>query len=135
GSSCQFEQMDHDQLLLAPYSQKQAVAQVNALPPEYGKRGQLAKSLIYNYVAGVNAYIQQAKTDPNKMPADYVAATPDTAPQPWTVADVVAIAGLIGGIFGKGGGSEIQNAHLLQYLRRHLGARAGNRAFRQFRTS
>jgi acyl-homoserine lactone acylase PvdQ len=135
GSSCQFERMDHDQLLLAPYTQKQAVAQVNALPREYGKRGQLAKSLIYHYVAGVNAYIQQAKTDPNKMPADYVAATPDTAPQPWTVADVVAIAGLIGGIFGKGGGAEIQNAHLLQYLRRHLGTKAGNRAFRQFRTS
>ena len=45
-------------------------------------------------------------------------------PQPWTVADVVAIAGLIGGIFGRGGGAEIANAHLLQYLRHQLGRRA-----------
>jgi acyl-homoserine lactone acylase PvdQ len=135
GSSCEFEQMDHDQLLLAPYTAKQATAQVNALPREYGERGQVAKSMIYHFVAGVNAYVQQARTDPNNLPADYAASSPDSVPQPWTVADVVAIAGLIGGIFGKGGGDEIQNAHLLQYLRRHLGVRAGNRAFRQFRTS
>src|SRR5579875_2705409 len=36
GGSCEFEQMDHDQLLLAPYTPKQATAQVNALPKEYG---------------------------------------------------------------------------------------------------
>jgi acyl-homoserine lactone acylase PvdQ len=44
---------------------------------------------------------------------------------------VVAVAGLIGGIFGRGGGLETANAHLLQFLVHKYGAAAGNRAFRQ----
>jgi acyl-homoserine lactone acylase PvdQ len=135
GASCSFEQMDHDQLLLAPYTKAQATAQVNALPTEYGTEGALAKSMIYNYVAGVNAYIRSALVNPLKLPADYAAALPGLAPTTWTVADVVAIAGLIGGIFGRGGGAEIRNAHLLQYLQQQLGATDGMAAFRQFRTS
>ena len=57
--------------------------------------------MIENYVAGVNAYVQATLTNPALLPADYVAAAPNTVPQPWTAADVVAIAGLIGGIFGR----------------------------------
>jgi acyl-homoserine lactone acylase PvdQ len=135
GGSCEFEQMDHDQLLLAPYTKQAAVAQVDALPAEYGDQGTLARSMIYNYVAGVNQYIAEAALDLNKLPADYAAAVPDLPPQKWTVADVVAIAGLIGGIFGRGGGSEIRNAQLLQYLQRQLGAADGAKAFQELRTT
>ena len=117
GASCDFEQMDHDQLLLSPYTPAQAQAQVDALPKRYGADGALAKSMIDAYVKGVNAYIDAATTDPSKLPADYVAAAPDQPlPKKWTDADVVSIAGLIGGIFGKGGGFEVKNAHLLTYL-------------------
>ncbi len=135
GGSCEFEQMDHDQLLLAPYTKAQAIAQVNALPREYGAQGTLAKSMIENYVAGVNRYIAQAILDPLKLPVDYVAAVPDLLPHSWSVADVVAIAGLIGGIFGRGGGNEVANAHLLQYLQQQMGTSAGATAFAQFRTA
>jgi len=131
GASCDFEQMDHDQLLLAPYTPAQAQRQVDLLPQRYGARGALAKSMIDSYVDGVNAYIGAARLDPALMPVDYLAGTPDAAvPQPWTDADVVYIAGLIGGIFGKGGGFETDNAHLLTYLRGRYGARAGLRAYR-----
>ncbi|HVU90633.1 MAG TPA: penicillin acylase family protein [Jatrophihabitans sp.] len=133
GGSCEFEQMDHDQLLLAPYTKASAIAQVDALPAEYGAQGELARSMIYSYVAGVNRYISQALLDPRKLPADYAAAL--QLPQKWTVADVVAVAGLIGGIFGRGGGAEVANAHLLQYLQKELGTDAGAQAFQQFRTS
>ena len=135
GSSCAFEQMDHDQLLLAPYTTKRAVAQVDNLPREYGAQGKVAKQMIYAYVAGVNAYIAQAHTNPMLMPADYAATVDPSAPTDWGVQDVVAIAGLIGGIFGKGGGSEIANAHLLQYLRHKFGFKRGTSFFEQFRTS
>jgi acyl-homoserine lactone acylase PvdQ len=135
GPTCDFEQMDHDQLLLAPYTPAQAQSQVDALPREYGADGTLAKSMIDNYVAGVNAYIAKAQTDPNYLPADYAAATPDAEPKPWTDADVVAIAGLIGGIFGKGGGTEIANSQLLTYLQKTLGTTAGATAFHQFKTA
>jgi acyl-homoserine lactone acylase PvdQ len=135
GASCEFEQMDHDQLLLAPYTKARAIAQVDALPKEYGQQGALAKSMIENYVKGVNAYIAKTHTDPRALPADYAAAVDQAVPQDWGVQDVVAIAGLIGGIFGKGGGSEITNANLLQYLKKKLGAHDGASAFQQFRTS
>ena len=83
----------------------------------------------------MNRYIDAATTDPRLLPADYAAAAPQALPQKWSVADVVAIAGLIGGIFGKGGGIEVQNAHLLEYLRKELGTADGSAAFQQFRTS
>ena len=131
GAACEFEQMDHDQLLLAPYTPAQAQAQVDALPKRYGNDGELAKQMIEAYVEGVNAYIDATRTDPNKLPADYVAAAPDqTLPQKWTDADVVAIAGLIGGIFGKGGGFEVDDAHLLTYLQNRFGTADGLRAYR-----
>ncbi|WP_375493547.1 penicillin acylase family protein, partial [uncultured Jatrophihabitans sp.] len=138
GASCAFEQMDHDQLLLSPYTAAQATAQVDNLPNEYGQQGALAKSLIENYVKGVNAYIASATLHPAaQLPADYAAALPgNPVPQKWTVADVVAIAGLIGGIFGRGGGSEFNNAKLLQYLRTHFNDNTkAAAAFRDFRTA
>ncbi len=135
GGSCEFEQMDHDQLLLSPYTAAQATAQVNDLPQEYGKAGALAKSVIYTYVNGINAYVAATRTNPALLPADYGAAAPSLLPKKWTVADVVAIAGLIGGIFGRGGGTEVANAHLLQYLQKKLGATAGAKAFAQFKTA
>lgn len=133
GGSCEFEQMDHDQLLLAPYTDAEATAQVDALPARYGVQGERARTMIYGYVAGVNAYIRAALLNPLLLPADYVAAVPDVLPRNWTVADVVAVAGLIGGIFGKGGGNEVGNAALLQYLQDKLGTADGRAAFADFK--
>lgn len=133
GASCEFQQMDHDQLLLAPYTKAAAIAQVDALPARYGAQGTLARTMIYSYVDGVNKYIGATRSDLRKLPADYVAAVPDLIPQKWTVADVVSIAGLIGGIFGRGGGGEVANARLLQYLQRELGTADGARAFTDLR--
>jgi acyl-homoserine lactone acylase PvdQ len=135
GPACSFEQMDHDQLLLAPYTPAQAQAQIDALPTQYGTDGALAKSVIEHYVAGVNAYIALAQRDPRYLPADYAAAAPEALPQSWTGADVVAIAGLIGGIFGKGGGTEVANAQLRTYLQKTLGLTGGAAAFAQFKTA
>jgi acyl-homoserine lactone acylase PvdQ len=131
GSSCEFEQMDHDQLLLSAYTPAQAQAQIDALPAEYGTQGARAKSMIENFVSGINAYVDQTATNPALLPADYAAAL--APPQHWTDADVVSIAGLIGGIFGRGGGIEMKNAALLQYLQKQLGATAGTSAFQQFK--
>ncbi|MBO0814440.1 MAG: penicillin acylase family protein, partial [Actinobacteria bacterium] len=130
GPSCADEQMDHDELLLAPYSTAQANAQIKALPAEYGAQGKLAVAMIRQYVQGINAYIAKAATDPALLPAEYAFFGP---PKPWTPADVVAIAALIGGIFGDGGGGEVRNAALLKYLQRQLGRPAGSAAFGDFK--
>ncbi|MGN6473081.1 MAG: penicillin acylase family protein, partial [Mycobacteriales bacterium] len=131
GPSCADEAMDHDELLLAPYTPAQAAAQIARLPQEYGHEGQLAVNMLDSYVAGVNAWIAQTQTDPTALDGDYAAAV--GPPQPWTPGDVVDVAGLIGGIFGKGGGSEVANSALYAYLQKHLGAAAGARAFTEFK--
>ena len=130
GPSCADEQMDHDELLLAPYTTAQANAQINALPAEYGAQGKLAVDMIRQYVQGINAYIAKAITAPALLPAEYTFFGP---PKPWTPADVVAVAGLIGGIFGDGGGGEVHNAALLKYLQGQLGQPAGSTAFGDFK--
>jgi acyl-homoserine lactone acylase PvdQ len=130
GPFCAYEQMDHDELLLAPYTTAQANAQVNALPAEYGAQGKLALTMIHSYVQGINAYIAKALTDPKLMPVEYVRYGP---PKPWTPADVVAVSSLIGGIFGDGGGGEVRNSALLRYLQGQLGQPAGATAFTNFK--
>ena len=130
GPSCADEQMDHDQLLLAPYTTAQANAQINALPAEYGAQGARAVAMIRAYVQGINAYIAKALTAPALMPVEYSLFGP---PKPWTPADVIAVAGLIGGIFGDGGGGEIRNAVLLRYLQGQLGRSRGTTAFTGFK--
>jgi acyl-homoserine lactone acylase PvdQ len=135
GPSCADEQMDHDQLLLAPYTPAQAQAQIDRLPKEYGHNGTIAKKSITAYVAGVNAWVAHVNSPAgaNDMDGDYAAAIQDS-PQPWTPGDVVDIAGLIGGIFGKGGGIEVANEALYKYLRSTLGAKAGANAFNEFKS-
>ena len=97
--------MDHDELLLAPYTTAQANAQVNALPAEYGAQGRLALSDDPQLRAGASTPTSpRRQADPALMPVEYTLLGP---PKPWTPADVVAVAGLIGGIFGDGGGGEV----------------------------
>jgi acyl-homoserine lactone acylase PvdQ len=131
GPSCANERMDHDQLLLAAYTPEQAQAQVDALPQRHGEQGALAKQMIESYVDGVNAYVARTRIDVSALPADYVAAL--QPPRKWTPADVVYVSSLIGGIFGDGGGTEVHNAALLQYLQRELGAERGRQAFTDFK--
>jgi acyl-homoserine lactone acylase PvdQ len=130
GKSCAYEQMDHDELLLAPYTTAQADAQISKLPAEYGAQGRLAVEMIDDYVQGINAYIAKAKTDPALMPVEYSLFG---APKPWTPADVVAVTSLVGGIFGDGGGGEVANSALLRYLQGQLGQSGGATAFTDFK--
>jgi acyl-homoserine lactone acylase PvdQ len=117
GPSCAAEQSDHDQLLAADYTPAQDQAQINALPREYGAQGARLVTMVKAYVAGINGYIAAADKNPALMPVEYLIYG---KPKPWTDDDIISVASLIGGIFGKGGGSEVSNAALLQYLEGQL---------------
>ena len=66
------------------------------------------------------------------MPSEYAAL--GKRPQPWKPTDVIAEASLIGGIFGKGGGSELElgpaDAGVREALRRSRPEGAPGRDFR-----
>jgi acyl-homoserine lactone acylase PvdQ len=129
GPSCADEQMDHNALLLGGYTTAQKQAQLDALPTLYpdGGLGLELKNFATSYVDGINQYITATQSNPSLLPADYGAAV--GPPQPWVPTDIIDIATLVGGIFGKGGGNETANATLLRYLQTQVGSAGGQTIF------
>ena len=99
----------------------------------YGSEGQRIQQDVREYVAGVKAYIGDARLNPLLMPGEYAAIGRPTGPEDWSVRDVVATASVIGAIFGKGGGSELESALALQSAQRRFGAKRGKAAWTDFR--
>ncbi len=112
--------MDEDVWANEPYTQQDLVNQVN-----WGRVQQPYGPPIFtdaqNYVDGINAYIAKAKANPLMVPAEYFAIGQPQGPQPFTVEDVVSVATLVGGIFGKGGGDQLSNAILYENLKQKFG--------------
>src|ERR671915_321346 len=54
-------------------------------------------------------------------------------PENWKITDVIATASLIGGIFGKGGGRELDSALLLQEAQSRFGADGGRQVWEDLR--
>ncbi len=125
--------MDEEQWKLAPYTEADLQAQLDRAPQIYGAYGQKLVDDLTAYTAGINAYI--ATLTPATQPGEYVAIGQPLGPQPWKTTDAVAIASLVGGIFGKGGGGELQNAVDLQAFRKRFGRKGGFRNFTTFRAA
>ncbi len=117
--------MDESVWASEPYTQQDLVNQVN-----YGLTHSVYGRQIYNdatnYVAGINAYIAAARKNPLLMPAEYGALLMPQGPQPFTLEDLVSIATLVGGIFGNGGGDQLNNAVLYEDLERRFGPEHAN---------
>jgi acyl-homoserine lactone acylase PvdQ len=127
--------MDHTQWELAPYTEADLQRQFDLGDDVYGAAGKALQDDVTNYVAGINAYIQEARANPLKMPAEYAAFGRVQGPDDWKVTDVIATASLIGGIFGKGGGRELDSALLLQHARSRFGMKRGKRIWKDLRTA
>jgi acyl-homoserine lactone acylase PvdQ len=123
---------DHTQWELAPYREEDFQRQYDLADEVYGAIGVQLQQDVTNYVAGINRYIQEARLNPLKMPGEY-AAVGKPGPQDWKVTDVIATASLIGGIFGKGGGRELDSALLLQSAQKRFGERRGKRVWADLR--
>jgi acyl-homoserine lactone acylase PvdQ len=123
--------MDRTQWLDAPYTEADLEFQINNAGTVYGAAGERSLEDGREFVAGVNAYINAAKLDPNLMPSEYAAL--GKLPEEWKLTDVIAEASLIGGIFGTGGGGEVRLALMLQALEKKFGKAAGRRAWKDFR--
>jgi hypothetical protein len=121
----------------SPYTEADLQIQVNALQQE-GTRGAQLYTDVQNYVAGVNAYIATCMANRN-CPGEYVltghldAITNAGGPVAFTMTDLIAIAGVVGGLFGGGGGSEMQSSLVRIAARARYGATEGDRVWTAFR--
>lgn len=123
---------DAGQWGFAPYTEADLQKQLDRAPRQYGQAGQQAIEDVQSYVDGINAYVAAAAADPALRPGEY--ALLNKPMEAWKPTDVVAIASLIGGIFGRGGGGELSSALTMQSFVERFGAKAGRRAWLGFRS-
>ncbi|MEU8202651.1 penicillin acylase family protein [Streptosporangium sp. NPDC049046] len=121
----------------APYTEADLQAQITRLR-DSGPRGAQLYTDVQHYIAGVNAYIDRCMADRN-CPGEYVltghldAITNAGGPVKFTMTDLVAISGVIGGLFGGGGGAEMQSALVRVAARAKYGTAVGDQVWAAFR--
>ena len=124
--------MDAQQWAFAPYTEADLQRQVDRLSQLYGAAGRQSAADAQSYVDGINAYIAAANADPALKPGEYLLLSKPI--EPWKTTDVVAIASLVGGIFGRGGGNELNSALTMQSFVERFGRKAGRRIWLGFRS-
>jgi acyl-homoserine lactone acylase PvdQ len=126
--------MDEEQWSIAPYNEADLQRQYDQLDALYGAEGKQVQDDMQSYVDGINAYITEAKLNPSLLPGEYGAINQPTGPTQWKVTDIIATAGLVGGIFGKGGGRELASSLVLEEAQKRFGKKRGTKVWRDFRS-
>jgi acyl-homoserine lactone acylase PvdQ len=92
------------------------------------------------YLAGINGYIAKCMADrPVDCPGEYVltghldSITNAGGPVAFTATDLIAIAGVVGGLFGGGGGGEMQSALVRVEADAKYGTTVGDQVWQAFR--
>ncbi|MFF4128078.1 penicillin acylase family protein [Microbispora rosea] len=122
----------------SPYTEADLQAQIDRLKTA-GTRGAQLYADVQNYVAGINAYIDHCMAGRN-CPGEYVltghldAITNKGGPEDFRMTDLIAISGVIGGLFGGGGGAEMQSALVRVAARAKYGTAAGDQAWASLRS-
>jgi len=97
--------------------------------------GPLVRADAEAFTDGMNAYIAEARTDPAKLPAEYLIF--GLPLEDWTLADSaasgIAFCTVIG--FCNGGGAEHRNLQLAQALVERFGERIGGRLYDDLRAA
>lgn len=116
---------------VAPYTEDDLKAQVERIR-DSGERGAQAYQDISDYVSGINAFIDDTVGALN-YPGEYVLTGHGSKIQDFTLTDVVAIASVIGAIFGNGGGGEVGNALAKLAFQAQYGEEEGESAYAAWR--
>src|SRR4051812_13206464 len=118
----------------APYTEADLQAQIDQRPAGFEQDADALGADLNQYVAGINAYIAEARLNPTKMPAEYAAIGRPQGPDDWKSTDAIATAAVVGAIFGVGGGKEVESALALQDARKRFGRRRGDAVWKGFRS-
>ncbi|HEX5116085.1 MAG TPA: penicillin acylase family protein [Pseudonocardiaceae bacterium] len=121
----------------APYTEQDLTNQVTAIENS-GPAGAQAMQDINSYIDGINTYITQAFNG-RFFPGEYDLTghvdpvTNAGGIQPFTATDLIAIASVVGALFGSGGGGEVQSALVKEAADARYGAAAGDQVWQAFR--
>ncbi|WP_055492674.1 penicillin acylase family protein [Streptomyces sp. TP-A0356] len=122
----------------APYTEADLQAQIDNAVAAAGDRGKQALADVGAYLNGVNAYID-ASDGGRYFPGEYVltghkdSITNAGTIDHFKVTDLVALASVIGALFGSGGGGEVNNAISLLAAQSKYGVAEGTRVWESFR--
>ncbi|CAG7657253.1 penicillin acylase family protein [Actinacidiphila bryophytorum] len=122
----------------APYTEADLQAQIDQLANSSGARGQQALADAQAYVDGINAYITASKNG-RYFPGEYVltghvdAITNAGTIDPFKLTDLIALASVVGALFGTGGGGEVQSALSLLAAQQQYGVTEGTKVWESFR--
>ncbi|KAF4405639.1 penicillin acylase family protein [Streptomyces lycii] len=121
----------------APYTEEDLQSQIDRIAAS-GERGELAMADAQAYIDGINAYAQKAKKG-RYFPGEYV-LTGHIGPitnigeiEPFKLTDMVALASVVGALFGGGGGGEVQAALSLLAAQEKYGTQKGTEVWESFR--
>ncbi|MFF9063001.1 penicillin acylase family protein [Streptomyces sp. NPDC014882] len=122
----------------APYSEADLQAQIDNAVAAGGARGRQALDDADAYLAGINAYID-ASDRGRYFPGEYVltghkdSITNAGTIDHFKITDLVALASVIGTLFGSGGGGEVDNAMSLLAAQEKYGVAQGTAVWESFR--
>jgi acyl-homoserine lactone acylase PvdQ len=120
----------------APYTEQDLQNQVTTIANS-GPQGAQAMQDINSYLAGINAYATQAYNN-RTFPGEYDLTghidpiTNAGSIAPFTATDLIAIAAVVGALFGTGGGGEVQSALVKEASDAQYGVTKGDQVWRSF---
>ncbi|MFD9655856.1 penicillin acylase family protein [Streptomyces mirabilis] len=122
----------------APYTEADLQNQIDNAIANNGARGQQALADANAYIDGINAYID-ASDSGRYFPGEYVltghkdSITNAGTIDHFKITDLVALASVIGSLFGSGGGGEVNNAISLLAAQSKYGVTEGTKVWESFR--
>lgn len=137
GGAAANRQLEQSFWQAAPYTEAELQQQIDSVGAQ-GARGQQALADAQAYVDGINQYITQAYNS-RTFPGEYDLTgqinpiTNAGTIQPFKLTDLVALASVIGALFGSGGGGEVQSALVKEAAEAKYGTAGGDRVWEAFR--
>ncbi|WP_447036466.1 penicillin acylase family protein [Streptomyces sp. DSM 118878] len=122
----------------APYAEADLEKQVEYIRSTGGERGKQAMEDAQAYIDGLNAYRVKSKNG-RYFPGEYVltgkidAITNKGEIEPFKITDMIALASVVGGLFGNGGGGEVESALSLLKSQEKYGVQKGTEVWESFR--
>ncbi|MDH6138932.1 acyl-homoserine lactone acylase PvdQ [Kitasatospora sp. GP30] len=137
GGAAANRQLEQSFWQAAPYTEDELQAQIDVLANQNARTKQ-ALTDAQAYVDGINQYINESYSG-RYFPGEYDltgqvnAITNAGSIQPFKLTDLVALASVIGALFGSGGGGELQSAAVKQAAEARYGTALGDQLWLSLR--